>query len=83
VTFAFDGSVLSVRCAEKSMVMAAEGTPWTTSYTIPADKLRELPKRLMDKRVIVSVWQTRLQIARRWYEGAASVGEDPIEEPNP
>ena len=72
VVFAFDGHVLSIRCAANAVVLTGEGKPWTTEYAIPAGQLRKLPKRLYGDRVNVSVWGTRLEIDRLRYDGIES-----------
>jgi len=69
VTFGFDGRVLSMRCIGREMVVGAEGDPWPASYTLPAGKLRNLPKRLLRRQVDISVWEGTLQIDRCRYDG--------------
>lgn len=69
VVFGFDGAVLTIRCVGKIVAMSGEGTPWRRHYTIPAEKLRNLPKRLMREWLEVSVWEGRLTIGRNSYAG--------------
>jgi hypothetical protein len=69
VAVGFDGKVLSFRLAGHLVVLAAEGTPWPSQFTLPAGKLRNLPKRLMNAWVDVSVWRSHLQIDRSRYDG--------------
>jgi hypothetical protein len=69
VDVGFDGKVLSFRVAGYLVVLAAEGTPWPSQFTLPAGKLRWLPKRLMSAWVGVSVWRSHLYIERYRYDG--------------
>lgn len=69
VEIGFDGKVLSFRLAEKVVVLAAQGTPWKSQFTLLAGKLRNLPKRLMNAYVDVSVWRSQLKIDRSTYDG--------------
>lgn len=73
VRFAFDGSVLSIRCATQLVPMPAEGVQWEHSYTIPAGRLRRLPKRFTRAQLEVSVYNEMLHIGRRAYKGVAVV----------
>ncbi len=69
VEIGFDGKVLSFRLSEKIVVSVAEGSAWLSTFTIPAWKLRKLPKRLMNNKVDVSIWESRLQIGQYRYGG--------------
>lgn len=73
VEIGFDGKVLSFRLAGNVVVLAAEGSPWPTSFTLPAGKLRPLPKRLMSADIDVSVWRSRLNIDGSRYDGIVEV----------
>ncbi len=67
VVFSFDGTLLTIRSAGKAVAMPAEGMPWPKHYQIPAERLRRLPKRLINDRIVVSVWGTRLNIGSNSY----------------
>jgi hypothetical protein len=67
VTFEFDGSALIIRCAGKVIPMAGEGDPWPRSYSVKAGSIRELPTRLMQQNVEISVWERSLILGNRRY----------------
>jgi len=67
VTFQFDGGVLTIRCAGKPIPMAGEGDPWPRSYAVEAGSIRELPTRLMQENVEISVWERSLVVGNRRY----------------
>jgi hypothetical protein len=67
VTFEFDGSALIIRCAAKVIPMAGEGDPWPRSYSVKAGSIRELPTRLMQQNVEISVWERSLVLGNRRY----------------
>ena len=71
VEFGFDGSVLTIRCCGEIVPMAANGKAWGAQFVIPAEKLRYLPKRLMQDYVEVSVRKGRLHIGHNCFDGAA------------
>jgi hypothetical protein len=77
VEVSFDGKVLSFRVAGNVVVLAAVGSPWTSSFSLPAGKLRRLPKRLMNAHVDVSVWRSWLNIDRWRYDGIVEPEELP------
>jgi len=81
VTIGFDGRVLSMRCLAKEMIVGAEGEAWPACYTLPAGKLRNLPKRLMSRHVGVSIWEGKLQIGSCRYDGIVDESEEG--KPNP
>jgi len=70
--FDFDGTILSIRFGEQKIVVAAEGDPWPFNVVISAGSIRNLPKRLMNGFVDVSVWKSILIIGRCRYEGAVT-----------
>lgn len=74
---AFDGDVLSFRLPGNQIVLAAKGAPWKSRFSIPAGKLRRLPKRIMSEYVEVSVWRSRLNIGRHSYDGVVEVEDAP------
>lgn len=76
VTIQFDGSVLTFRCAEKTIPMVADGLAWTVLYSIRAGALRRLPKRLMRERVEVSIWDSTLRIGHSCFGGAIAVHQE-------
>jgi hypothetical protein len=67
ITFEFDGSVLTIRCAGKVIPMAGEGDPWPRSYAVRAGSIRELPTRLLQQNVEISVWERSLVLGNRRY----------------
>jgi hypothetical protein len=73
VRFAFDGSTLTVRCADSFMAMPAHGYPWTLSYSISAGALKPLAKRLMSKMIEISVWKSTLTRGNRRYTEVIAV----------
>jgi hypothetical protein len=74
VAFSFDGSVFSIRCAERIIALAGEGPPWGVRFTVLASALRCLPKRhLMDQHVDVSIWKSRLTLGPWSYPGTVEV----------
>ena len=70
VIFGFDGSVLSICCEGEFIVLAGQGPPWTIRFKVAAGALRLLPKRLMEERVGLSIWQSHLSLGRWLYEGS-------------
>lgn len=70
VEFGFDGAVLTIRCSEQVVPMAAKGEAWTSPFVVTAGILRHLPKRLMQEEVEVSVRDGRLHIGRLCFDGA-------------
>jgi hypothetical protein len=73
VTFSFDGELLTIRSKEMTIVVQAEGSPWSKSYSIKAGSLWALPNRL-SATVGVSVWKSALEIGNRRYEGVVPIG---------
>ena len=70
VIFSFDGSVLSIECEGKLIVLSGQGPPWTIRFKVAASALRRLPKRLREERVGLSIWQSCLSLGSWLYEGA-------------
>jgi hypothetical protein len=68
--FGFDGSVLSICCDGKLIVLAGQGPPWTVRFKPKAKALRCLPNRLMQERVGISLWKSSLRIGNWTYDGA-------------
>jgi hypothetical protein len=73
VVFGFDGTVLTIKCAGEVVAFPAEGRSWSEHFTIPAQQLRHLPKRLMSERLEVSMFDGRMIIGRNVYEGVQAV----------
>jgi hypothetical protein len=69
VLFSFDGSVLSIRCRGRLVVLPGEGLPWTVHFKVHGGELRRLPKRFMHEYIELSIWESRLGIDRSVYEG--------------
>ncbi len=67
--FSFDGSIFSIRCDEKVIAFAAEGTPWAVSFKVRVGNLRLLPKRLMHDSARISIWESCISIGNRTYPG--------------
>jgi hypothetical protein len=76
VMFRFDGHVLTISCAGRTIAMAAEGQPWTQPHSIRAGALRRLPKRLMREVVEVSVWDSALTIGNWRYSGVFAIEKE-------
>lgn len=70
VVFGFDGSVLSICCEGKLIVLAGQGPPWTIRFKVAASALRRLPKRLREERVGLSIWQSHLRLGSWLYQGS-------------
>ena len=65
VELGFDGSVLTIVCLGNMIPMPATGNIWQSRFWIPANKLSgNLPKRLMQPSVEVSVYEGVLRIGR-------------------
>ncbi len=77
VTVAFNDGVLTLRLGSNRIVLAAEGTSWECTYSLPAGNLRVLPKRLMGDPVVVGIWHSQLEIDRNRYDGLIS-GTDSV-----
>lgn len=73
VVFDFNGTVLMIQCAGKTVAFPAEGRSWPKQFMIPAGKIRNLPKRLMMETVVVSVWKEQLNIERYAYTGVLEI----------
>jgi len=69
IVFSFDGSVLFIRCDNKVIALPGEGIPWSVRFSVAAKSLRSLPKRFRREIVWVSVWQSRISLGDREYEG--------------
>jgi hypothetical protein len=69
VIFSFDGLVFSVRCDGGLIAVAAKGSPWTVSFNVRVGALRQLPKRLMQERIEVSLWESHISIGSQTYPG--------------
>ena len=75
VEFSFCDAVLTIRCADKVVALSGQGEPWPEHYRIPAGKLRELPKRLMNDSLEVSIWNGHLTIGHWRYDGVAGTSD--------
>ena len=73
IIFGFDGGVFSMQCGEKMIALPGEGVAWPQQFTLPAGKLRHLPKRLMSEQISVSVWDSHLWIDRWRFSGVEDV----------
>ena len=73
VRLEFDGEVLKFRCGHELVALQAIGSPWMSSYKIPAGGLHSLPKRLMSEHIEISVRKTHLTIGQHWYRGIEPV----------
>jgi hypothetical protein len=73
VIFQFDGDVLTIRCEGKVLAMPATGNPWPTRYSVRAELLRTLPRRLMRKQVEFSILESILTIGNMRYGGVESL----------
>lgn len=77
VIFKFDGEVLTIRCDDCLIAVAASGSAWPRQYVLPARQLRRLPRRLMYNPIWVSVWESALTIANHRYSGLREITDDP------
>lgn len=73
IMFDFDGEVLTIRCADSRIAAAGTGDAWPHKYSIPAQNLRKLPRRLMQNPIEISVWESALLIAHHRYSGVVEV----------
>ncbi len=73
VIFSFDGFMLSIRVDGNVVALPGEGLPWVVRFKMNAGQLRHLPKRLMRECIYLSIWESRLTIDRRTYEGNIDV----------
>jgi hypothetical protein len=73
VAFSFDGSVLTVACAGKSIPMPAIGTPWADRFELAAAQMRNLPRRLARADIEVSIWESRLTIGNRSFSPVIAI----------
>lgn len=76
VLFDFDGRVLTIKCADKSVLVAAEGSAWPSMFQLFKRDFRRLPKRLMNPIVEVSIWETRLLLGSYRYEVFSEVPKE-------
>jgi hypothetical protein len=76
VTFSFDGEILSIRAGGRLTAFSAEGVKWASSFPVPSENLKHLPKRLTTDPVEISVWQDKLSIGNCLYP-RASISERP------
>ena len=65
VDFHFNGEVLTIRCEGHVTALPAQGDPWPQAYSIWAVSLRNLPKRLTQAQIEVSIWDSALAIGKR------------------
>ena len=87
--FAFDGAGLMIRCGGKVVPLMADGEPWPVRYAVAAGNFRQLPKRLMNTFIEVSVWDSKLGMGGRIYpciedwqcEGSPAESSKPEENP--
>jgi hypothetical protein len=77
VNLSFDGNVLTIRCADTVCVTPAIGQAWDQAFSVPAEKLNWLPKRLMRDPIEVCVYDSCLTIGNRRYSGVKVVGLNP------
>lgn len=72
ITFAFDGSMLTIDCGRR-IIVQAEGSAWRDSHSIRAADLATVPKRLMRDPTEVSAYGDYLLIGNCGYD-LAEVG---------
>ncbi len=68
VEISFDGKALSFKVGKNNVIITAEGSPWKTAFSLPAGKLRQLPKRFTKSYIYVSVDVPFLRIDRYRYD---------------
>lgn len=84
VVFAFDGSVMTIRCVGRVVAVAGEGEPWPQRFSVEAGRLRTLPKRLRGYTIEVSIRRSRLQIGSSVYDGTVvAQSEDAVPPASP
>ncbi len=72
VFFTYRDEIFSIRTPPKLLALPATGREWKTRYEITAGNLRNLPKRLNNNQIEVSVWNNQLCLAGWRYPIAAS-----------
>ncbi len=68
VFFNFEAGIFSIKVAGEAIVLAGHGASWQHGVTVPAKKLRSLPKRLMRDPTYISLWESCLIIDSYRYE---------------
>lgn len=63
----FQKGIFSIRSPLKVIAFPAAGEDWNFQYEIIAGKLRNLPKRINNKEIEISVWNDYLFLANRGY----------------
>lgn len=66
--FRFDGEVLRINACGHLLVMPAQGNAWSEEYSIKAQKLDFLPKRLTGSTIYLGVWEGCMSIGRRRWD---------------
>ena len=81
--FAFDGESLRISCGQQLVLTAANGRAWSERYGVQAEKLKDLPKRVMRPWVEVSIWKGKLSLSRNLYDGVISepLASNPTDRP--
>ena len=70
VDFGFDGAVFSIRCGTKAIAFPGDGLPWTVRFRVEAKTVRRKPKwRLVREYIGISIWNSRIELGPRFFEG--------------
>jgi hypothetical protein len=75
-TFAFDGTVLTIRAGDLTLPLPAEGSAWPERYAVRLRHLQALPKRLMHPIIMIDAWDGKLGIDRLRVSLLARVKEE-------
>lgn len=75
VTIAFDGWILTFSGENWVVPVPAKGDAWVSEYQLPATNFTDLPARLNDEDIQVSVWEDGLCIGRRLFTEAVPVNK--------
>jgi hypothetical protein len=83
ITITFDGRILMFSGGGWVVPLPAKGDAWVSDFQLLAANLTDLPARLTDENVEISVWDDRLCIGRRFFTGVAPVDKKSKSENRP
>jgi hypothetical protein len=66
--YSFKGNVLEVVCNNESLVISGLGKDWHRTATVKTKSLDSLPKRILNKSILVYIWEDNLHIGNRLYK---------------
>lgn len=67
VHFGFDGEILKIQTSGELIAVPGAGRAWPLRVSVPAAKLEDLPKRLIQPSIPVSYWESRLTLGNRGF----------------